>query len=130
MTSASNIAQHLIDHEILGVNSGSLSEDAHAALRTLAHFIYEGPAEGFASGAYKETLPIEDAFPTSEIWYTSSAKTHKIVELTVTYNDNRTINTEEWKVYATDGSTVLATVTDTIVYSGVFESSRTRTVTS
>jgi hypothetical protein len=31
-------------------------------------------------------------------------------------------------VYDTDGSTVLATVTDAITYGGVFETDRTRTI--
>jgi hypothetical protein len=39
------------------------------------------------------------------------------------------ITQEQWKVYDVDGSTVLATVTDSISYSGVFETSRTRTIT-
>lgn len=87
-----------------------------------------GPYEGFTSGAYLETLPSADPFPTSFIWWESSAKLKKIVEETVTYNANKTVATDEWKVYDTDGTTVLATVTDTISYSGVFETSRTRTV--
>jgi hypothetical protein len=47
--------------------------------------------------------------------------------LTVTYT-GAFPTTEEWKMYDTDGSTVLATVTDTISYSGPFETSRTRAI--
>ena len=101
----------------------------HKALRQLVHLAHNGPFEGFASGAYLETLPSADPFPTSFTWYEDNTKTKKIVEETVTYNSNKTLATDEWKVYDTDGSTVLATVTDTISYSGVFETSRTRTVT-
>jgi len=110
--------------------SGSgISEAGHKVLRQLIHLADGGgPFEGFTSGAYLETLPSADPFPTSWIWWTDSGKTDKIVEETVTYNANKTINTDEWKVYDTDGSTVLATVTDTITYSGVFETSRTRTI--
>lgn len=106
-----------------------VTESAHKTLRQLIHLAEEGgPFEGFASGAFQETLPASDPFPTSIIWWTSAAKTAKIVEETITYNANKTINTDQWKVYDVDGSTVLATVTDTITYSGVFELSRTRTI--
>lgn len=106
---------------------GGITALDHRTLRQLIHFI-EGPAEGFASGAYEETLPSADPFPTSVIWWTSSAKVDKIVEETITYNANKTINTDTWQVYDVDGSTVLATVVDTYSYSGVFVTSKTRTI--
>lgn len=110
--------------------SGGVTPNAHKTLRQLVHLAEEGgPFEGFASGAYQETLPSANPFPTSIIWWTSSAKTAKIVEETITYNANKTIATDEWKVYDVDGTTVLVTVTDTISYSGVFETDRTRTIT-
>lgn len=105
-----------------------ISEAQHKTLRQLIHFIDSGPAEGFASGAYLEILPSGNPFPTSEIWYTSAAKTDKIVELSTTYNSNKTIATEVWRVYDTDGSTVLATITDTYAYSGVIITDITRTI--
>jgi hypothetical protein len=107
---------------------GGITATQHKALRHLIHFIDDGPAEGFASGAYREILPFAGPFPTSYVWWTSAAKTAKIVELSITYNVNKTPSTEQWKMYDTDGSTVLATVTDAITYSGVFETSRTRTI--
>jgi hypothetical protein len=104
-----------------------LSEAGHKVLRQLIHFIDNGPAEGFASGAYRETLPSADPFPTSVIWYTDSGKTDKIVEKLITYTG--VVPTQiQWKMYDVDGSTVLATITDAISYSGVFETSRTRTI--
>lgn len=108
---------------------GGITEEEHKVLRQLIHFIDDGPAEGFTSGAYKETLPAGDPFPTSEIWYTNSGKTDKIVELLTTWTGVN-ITQEKWKIYDTDGSTVLWTITDAISYSGVFETSRTRTITS
>ena len=51
----------------------------------------------------------------------------KIVEKLTTWS-GATITQEQWKVYDTDGSTVLATITDAISYSGLFETSRTRTI--
>jgi len=109
----------------VGLSGSGLSTSQHNALRALIHFIDDGPAEGFASGAYKET--IGTVFPTSEIWWESAAKLKKIVELTTTWT-GVVPTTEEWKMYDTDGSTVLTTVTDTISYSTIFETSRTRTI--
>lgn len=107
---------------------GGISAEQHKTLRQLIHFLDDGPGEGFASGAYHEILPSGDPFPTSETWWESAAKLKRIVDLTITRNANKTPATEAWRMYDTDGSTVLATVTDTIAYSGVFETSRTRTI--
>lgn len=108
-------------------SGAGLTEAQHNALKQLIHFIDDGPTDGWASGAYKETLPSGSPFPTQEIWWTTSGKTHKIVSLDITRNANKTPATEVWKIYAADGSTVLVTLTDTISYSGIFETSRTRT---
>ena len=111
------------------LRSGSgLSEAGHKALRQLIHFIDDGPAEGFASGAFKQTTG--GVFPTAETWFVvgSTPPAGKIVELLTTWASAK-ITQEIWKIYDTDGSTVLATVTDAITYSGVFETSRTRTIT-
>ena len=97
------------------------------ALRSLIHFINEGPADGFASGAYKEILPSSNPFPISVIWWASAAKLKKIVEKTLTYT-GAFPTTIVWKSYASDGVTVLATVSDAISYSGAFETARTRTI--
>lgn len=115
--------------DLLSAGTGSgITANQHKALRHLIHFINEGPADGFATGAYKEILPVNDPFPISIIWYESPAKTEKIVEKTYTYNSNKTPATIEWKMYDTDGITVVATVTDNINYSGIFELSRNRSI--
>lgn len=107
-----------------GLNSG------HKTLRHLIHFINEGPAGGFATGAYKEVLPAGDPFPITVTWWESSSKLKKIVDKTITYNANKIPTTIQWRMYDTDGSTVLSTVTDTITYvNNVFESTRTRAIT-
>ena len=106
-----------------------LTPTEHKALRQLIHFIDEGPACGFASGAYKETLPAGNPFPTSVIWWESSSKLQKIVEKTITRTGTGTNVTPTpivWQMFDTDGN-LLVTLTDVIVYSGVFEISRTRT---
>jgi hypothetical protein len=94
----------------------------HDSIRKLIHLANGGPYEGFASGAFREVLPAGNPFPTSITWYTSAAKTNKIVEKLKTYNLNKTPSTIIWKSYDIDG------ITDTINYSGVFEISRTRTI--
>ena len=100
----------------------------HDAIRKLIHLASDGPYEGFTSGAYREMLPAASPFPTSITWYTNSSKTNLIMEKLISYNSNKTPNTITWKAYDVDGFTLLATATDTFSYSGVFETSRTRTI--
>lgn len=97
-----------------GGGSG-ITEAQHKVLRQLIHFIDNGPAEGFASGAYRETLPANYPFPTSVIWYTASDKLHKIVEKTYTWAGSFP-TTVVWKMYSA-ADVLLATVTDTYDYS-------------
>lgn len=111
----------------LAASGSGISAETHKVLRQLIHFIDNGPAEGFATGAYRETLPLASAFPTSVIWYESAAKLKKIVEKTIVYT-GAFPTTITWEVYDVDGTTVLATVADTIVYSGAFETNRTRAI--
>lgn len=108
------------DNSIVGV-------EEHKAIRQLIHFLEGGPAEGFASGAYRETTGVLK--PTSIVWYTDSGKTAKIVERLLSWTGNN-LTTDKWKIYAEDGSTVLWTVTDAISYAGVSETSRTRAIAS
>jgi hypothetical protein len=105
-----------------------ITADDHKILRQLVHFIESGPAEGFTTGAYCETTGTIK--PTAIVWWESSGKLKKIVERLITWTGvNPT--TDKWKVYdAADGTTVLWTVIDTISYSGVFETSRTRAIVS
>lgn len=110
----------------LVAGAGGLTPDSHKILRQLIHFIDDGPAEGFDSGAYRE-ITTPGIFPDVITWYTDSGKTHKIVDVSLTWLSAK-VTQEQWRVYAVDGSTVLATVTDAISYSGAFEDSRTRTI--
>ena len=111
----------------LSTGGSGITEGAHQALRQLIHFIDNGPTNGFASGAFRENLPTANPFVTSVTWWTDSGKTDKIVEKLITYT-GVLATTVQWKMYDADGSTVLATVTDAITYSGIFESNRTRTI--
>lgn len=105
------------------------SPKKHRRLRQLIHFIDDGPSSGFLSGAYREILPAGDPFPTQVVWWESSGKVKKIVETNITRLSNKQPSVIEWKMYDEDGSTVLETVTDSIVYqNNIFELSRTRTI--
>lgn len=132
---ASQLTQEVIDAinagggGLPGATWGAEDEAKHQALRQLIHFIDEGPAQGFSSGAFKEILPEESVFPTQVIWWTSVAKTHKIVEKISTWNLDNNPTSIQWRMYASDGVTVAATITDTITYSGPFELNRVRTIT-
>lgn len=118
--------------EISLPGGGDLTVDQHKTLRQLIHLAdgVGGPMEGFASAAYREILPLAAPFPTSIIWWESAAKTKKIIEKSLTYDGNQRITSTYWKVYDTDGITTLATITDTMSYSGdsPFEVSRTRVI--
>lgn len=93
------------------------------SLRKLIHFIDGGPAEGFLTGAYRQTTGT--VFPTAIVWYDVDNK--KIVEKLITWTGANP-TTITWKVYD-NTETLTLTVTDTISYSNVFETSRTRTIT-
>ena len=108
------------------IRSGNLNEVDHSRIRQLAHFIDDGPSNGFLTGAYKETLPFASPFPTMQIWWTSAAKVEKVLQLEVTRSGIYPV-TESWKLFS--GSTVVETLTDVITYSGAFETTRARTMT-
>lgn len=103
--------------------ASGLSDTQHAALRQLIHFIDGGPAEEFASGAYRETTGT--VFPTAITWYDSDGiDKKKIVEKLISWSGPFP-STITWKAY--DASeTLLVTLTDTLSWSGPFETSRTR----
>lgn len=92
----------------------------------LLYFI-GAPAEGWASGAYRTITG--GAFPSNMTWWTSSAQTARIMESNYTRNAQKQATTIEHKLYATDGTTVISTITESVVYSGVLELNRTRTIT-
>ena len=119
---AEEVAKFSVDG---GPYSIVLTEIEHKKVRDLIHFIDQGPADGFASGSYKETT-YSGPFVLTATWYESATKAKKIVDLTISYTGSFPTS-ELWRLYDTDGSTVLVTLTDSIVYDGPFEQSRTRT---
>jgi hypothetical protein len=112
----------------LGAAGSGISEGTHKTLLQLIHFIDEGPAEGFTSGATKTVTG--GLFPTKIEW--KRQDTTLLVEKTITRSGGSATLLAPtpivWKVFDTDGTTVLATVSDTITYSGVTEVSRVRTI--
>jgi hypothetical protein len=113
-----------------GAGGGGITPTEHATLRQLIHLAdgVGGPMEEWPSGSYREILPAADPFPTLVTWWVTAAKTKKIVQKDLTYAG--VVPTQiKWTVYAADGTTAIASVTDTITYVGVFETSRLRTVT-
>jgi hypothetical protein len=104
-------------------SGGGLSAADHRTLLQLIHFIDEGPAEGFTTGATKTVTG--SVFPTQVLWRRADAT--KLVEQNITWT-GVLATTVEWKMYDTDGTTVLATVTDSVSYSGPFETGRTRSI--
>lgn len=129
------------NHKIINVSTPTNAQDAvnksyvdgygiitsaqHSTLRQLIHLANNGPFEGFTTNAYREITG--GVLPTSIIWYENNTKAKKIVSKDLTYNGALT-QTITWKAYATDGSTVLATVVDTLTYSGALETSRNRSI--
>lgn len=128
----------LTDHSIGGSGGGGGSGPSdgmtpieHETLRQLIHLAdgVGGPMEGLlANSAYREVLPQANPFPTNVNWWTSAAKVAKFVDKSIAYNDNKNPITIQWRVYGTDGVTILATVTDSISYSGLYETTRTRNI--
>lgn len=118
---------HTVQGAISDIAKKALTAEQHETLRQLIHFIDEGPADGFASGAYKAI--IGQPFPTSITWYVDNTQTQKIVEKLITRNSSKNPTSIVWNMYDFDGVTVVHTVTDAITYAmGAFESTRTRTI--
>jgi len=96
---------------------------AHEALLNLIHFIDEGPAKGFATGATKTVTG--GIFPSNISWF--RADTKLLIKQTITWSGPvPTVIKSE--LFGSDGTTILETIQDTITYSGIFEVSRVRAI--
>lgn len=76
------------------------------------------------AGLYREV--VGQPFPTSVIWYTSPTKVTKVKEQLITRNGNQQPTQIVWKFY-TNGN-LTRSYTDTITYTGAFETSRSRSI--
>src|SRR5579859_2727900 len=121
-----------LDAAVCGSGGSGITPTVHAELRQLIHLAdgVGGPFEGFATGAYRVTSPSGALFPTNITWYASNLMLAKIVEKITSYTSFNQPSTVQWLVYDSDGVTILAMVTDTISYSGMFEINRTRSITN
>lgn len=128
-SSSSTELQQVLEDLDSGI-SGGMTPTQHKVLRQLIHFLEGGPGGGFASGAFEEITG--GLFPTSIIWWESVSKLKKIVEKIITRSGGDATILKPtpviWKVYDTDGSTVLTTVSDAITYAGVAKVSALRTI--
>lgn len=83
-------------------------------------------------GGYRELVYVNNTPPiiSSVIWYVNSGKTIKLVEKTYTYGSNRILPTAiTLKIYGGTVANILKrTITDTITYDRVFETSRARVI--
>jgi hypothetical protein len=116
--------------------TGGLTPAQHEVLRQLIHFLDEGPGPGFANPVVK--IVTGGLFPTDITWWDSDPglfplTAKRIIQKTI---DRSTFPATlvkptpvVWKIYDTDGVTVLETATDVITYTGVAETKRTRTFT-
>jgi hypothetical protein len=103
--------------------AGGSSFQNHEELRQLIHFIDDGPTVD--TGSSIRMAITGTVFPTAVTWYhTVSMVEHKLVEKLITWTGTNP-TTIVWNMYDDTGS-VIATVTDTITYSTVFETGRTR----
>jgi len=103
--------------------SATLGTAWHESIHQLIHFINDGPTAG--TSLRRQTTGT--AFPTAIVWYqTTGSGEVKFVEKLITWT-GVVPTTIVWKIYD-DTEALLSTVTDTITYSDVFETGRTRTV--
>lgn len=111
-----------------GGGAGGITPGQHETLKQLIHFIDEGPATGFITGAFKEIL--DQPFPSSVTWYKDNTKQQKIVEKLIIRNGDQNPISIIWNMYDDDGITIIHTITDTITYiMDSFEYTRTRAIT-
>lgn len=115
------------DDGVAFIRSGNINASDHERLRQLVHLSDEDGPRGslFPSGYVRDTGPWP--FPTASIWWTDSSRTIKYMQQTVVRNAQKLITTSSWQLFLVDGVTVTDSFTDVITYSGVFETSRTRT---
>lgn len=102
-----------------GLSAGAGSGATSIAVR----FKYEDDVDD--AGLYREITG--SPFPSAIIWWTDGTKTVKVKEILITRNGSQNPTTVVYKFY--DNGVLAKTYTDTILYSGVFETSRTRSIT-
>lgn len=103
--------------------SSGITDTDHKTLRQLIHFINEGPGDGFYSNPFREI--VGGLFPSRVTWWSDSGKTIRLFQTEVTRSGIYPV-TQSYKMYASNGVTLLAVATDVIAYNGAFEVARSR----
>lgn len=115
----------------LFTGGGFLTPAAHEQLRQLPHLIpLSGPTHTTNSGKYIE-VTYSGAWESAVRWWKSAAMgaTDLMASVTITRNPNQTVSLEVWREYASDGVTVVRTVSRAFTYSGVRVTSIMETIT-
>jgi hypothetical protein len=125
--SSSNVQDAL---EELGALSGSggsgISETVHETLRQLVHFVEQGPGHGF--GDYTKETDHQGAFETESRWYDGSVLLLKKTTGITGSGTPVKPTPIEYRMYDTDGTTVLQKIVEVVTYNGVFEVDRSGTI--
>lgn len=113
---------------LTGSVTGSLpNAQPHETLRQLIHLSDDdGPRGSQWSNNLVKDTDSSTPFPSGTVWWTDNTRTRRVVDSVITRNSVKLPVTIRWRAYATDGTTVVESYTDTITYNGVFETSRTR----
>lgn len=106
--------------------SGAFSSQDHKTFRHLIHFINEGPGDGFYANPFREIeSDTSGKFTKRETWWSDSNKTIRLYQTEVTRSGIYPM-TQKYKMYASDGITILNQAVDVISYQGAFETARSR----
>lgn len=108
------------------VSSVSGSANAFNALADIRLWL-DGPGDGFASGAVRTRIGTGPASG-GYIWYKSANSTARLFDCTINYPTGSPLpSSKVYRLYASDGTTVVRTVTDTLTWSGPILTQKTRT---
>jgi hypothetical protein len=115
------------DDGIALLRSGNFNPTDHEKLQQLVHLADGGPFVGFGTNNYVRDVGPRP-FVTASIWWLDATRTKRIVDKYITRNPNSTPATIQWRAYASDGVTVVESMTDRILYNGAFEVTRSRSI--
>ena len=119
---ADQVTSHVLG-ELVSSTAGQVG--SHQSLLDVIHFLPEGPGDGWASGSY-QVLAMNGPLLASDTWYTDSSQSKKIVATAYTYSGPLCVQAK-LTLYATDGVTLVRTVTDVFSYAGPSRTGSTRT---
>jgi hypothetical protein len=112
-------------------STGGLTAEQHKTLRQAVHLLPNGPYDGYfdsslSNNLYCEVTPNNNPFPTQATWYTAPDMLNRIIQLNVTYNQNKTISSCIYYIYDSSNN-IIKQITENFQYNGIFLSNITRT---